>query len=457
MLQAVILLVLLGLATFILRRQYSGALVATPYAHLVYFLFVTYIGGMLLAGQYDLENTYYIALVGFLTVASALLGYALVTVNFGTLGTAVMRYTGYRGERLLADPSLLLSILVLVAITFGVSLVFFNGFPPVLATLFDFIQGRGSLNSLISVRDARFELTKGAYFGGEYRGQGLLREIIQTNCSVISAYFFARLGSRYTSRNIAGVVFAVVFAWIFVGGVGDRAPFLENIVIGASAYGLCRPVKPRAVAAMAISLVMLLLLTSLFSTKSYVLVQKGFAGGSLDLLWMNIERVLVGNSINDARIVELVHSGRWELRNGAVHLRNFITSIPGVQYGRPVAYELFAYYNPYSSRSTFYSGTYLSSTYLDFGLIGSMVAYALCGVASGLTERFMFLKDKVTGLEFVFLPVLSFLVAKMTIYGPNGLLTNLATLGAAFIVVLASAVFLRSLSGAGAPTMLVRS
>ena len=50
------------------------------------------------------------------------------------------------------------------------------------------------------------------------------------------------------------------------------------------------------------------------------------------------------------------------LTYGYYNLRDTITSIPGLQFGKPLAYDLFIELNPTSSRTTFLTGTYLSKS-----------------------------------------------------------------------------------------------
>ena len=67
-----------------------------------------------------------------------------------------------------------------VAILVGLSLFYFQGLPPLMLVLGEMAAGIVPETDVDSVlKEKRFELTKGHYFGEQYRGQGLVTEVLK--------------------------------------------------------------------------------------------------------------------------------------------------------------------------------------------------------------------------------------------------------------------------------------
>lgn len=330
------------------------------------------------------------------------------------------------------------AVVLLIVLTTVVGMIYFGGPPPVLDSLRSLLGGELSSDAAIAVRDFRFSMTKSAYFGGEYRGQGVLRAVTYVSSAIIVSYFSILMALKPGSYSRLKFILSLAFAFLFVGGVGDRAPFLEMLLIAAGAYSLAKPLKLKHVAVSALGAFLALLLLSALSTKGYhLLASQGLQGVSL-LFDSLVERLFRGNSRYDIMIIELVNGGTWPLRWGDAHIRNLVTAIPGVNYGVPVSYELFIYTNPLSDRSTFLSGTYMTHAYLDFGWFGSPFVYAISGALIGFGSGVFEKRARRSSLFLLILPLVYFLLGKVFLYGIPGLIPYL-------IIVLALVLFLKAL------------
>ncbi|SHM70063.1 hypothetical protein SAMN05443432_11256 [Roseovarius litoreus] len=388
------------------------------------FHFFTYglVGYTFPSSGADENIKFLVVTVGFFIFWGFLLGYLLAAAISGA---------GYKSRiphdfsPITESPRLKSSMVLFIIFTIIIAWLYFGGAPPIVSAVTSLITGQFSVDAAINVRDFRFEQTKAAYFGGEYRGQGVFRAITYTNCAIIVSYFTFIFATRGTRKSAMYLATSIVFAFIVVGGVGDRGPFLEIILISAGTYSLVRPFKAiKLLKFGAFSFLVFILLSSL-STKGFYFYQQEGVSGVFSLADSLINRIFRGNSQYDFKIVELVETGSWPLRWGDVHLRNIITAIPGINYGVPVSYELFIYMNPGSNNTTFLSGTYLTHTYLDFGWFGSAVLYSVAGMLIAFLARYAETKSLRSVIILLALPTISFSLGKVIVYGIPGLIPNL--------------------------------
>lgn len=362
---------------------------------------------------------------GFFIFWGFLFGYSIASA---ISGTGLESRTPHDFSPITENPRLKSAMVLFIGFTIAIGWLYFGGFPPVVSAIGSLLSGQMSSDAAVGVRDFRYMMTKAAYFGEEYRGQGVFRAITYTNSAIIVSYFTFVFASRGTRKAAIYLGTSILFAFIFVGGVGDRAPFLEILLISACAYSMVKPFRAIQLFKVgAFSFLILILLSSL-STKGFHFYRQEGIVGILSLIDSLVGRIFRGNSQYDFMIVELVETGSWSLRWGSVHLRNIITAIPGINYGVPVSYELFTYLNPGSNRTTFLSGTYLTHTYLDFGWFGSAVMYTIAGMMIAFIARFAEAKSFRSVIIFLALPSLYFFLGKVIVYGIPGLFPSLAIL-----------------------------
>src|SRR5690606_22695605 len=97
------------------------------------------------------------------------------------------------------------------------ALVFYRGVPPSLLAVIGFASGGGD-HLAAFVSDQRFALTKGAYFGGSYRGQGIVSALQLTGWSLVLGYVTLIWSDRRTRRSLVLLGMTGVAAWTFVAG-----------------------------------------------------------------------------------------------------------------------------------------------------------------------------------------------------------------------------------------------
>jgi hypothetical protein len=148
-------------------------------------------------------------------------------------------------------------------------------------------------------------------------------------------------------------------------------------------YSLRQPLRLRSVLLIFVGISVLGIGLSLYSGKMYYLAT-GDSNFVTEAVKRIMERIFLGNGINDVYVLDLVNRGEFHLRWGQNQWRELLSAIPGIDAPPPLSYELFAYLNPSSDATTFSSGTFLSSAYIDFGwwgiapiflAIGSVVAH----------------------------------------------------------------------------------
>ena len=140
-----------------------------------------------------------------------------------------------------------------VGVLIGLSFFYYRGWPPLLAVLGDAITGRfpeTDVDSLLKIR--RFELTKGHYFGGEYRGQGLVSEGLKIGWSyLVCVAFILHRRTRRVSWLVVAVVLAVGCFFVLVGaGVRWNVVLFFVTLVVLSSY--LRRLRVRVLAAVAV-------------------------------------------------------------------------------------------------------------------------------------------------------------------------------------------------------------
>ncbi|MBZ0218263.1 MAG: oligosaccharide repeat unit polymerase [Fimbriimonadaceae bacterium] len=411
--------------TLILAKQKGRISFNAFWFSIFHFFMYALIGYAFPDSDADKTIQFIVMATGFLVFWGFLLGYTLASVNSRA---GLKSRTPWDYQIISNNPRLQSTMVVFIGFTIVVGWLYFGGFPPVVSSIGSLLSGQLSSDAAIGVRDFRYTMTKAAYFGGEYRGQGIFRAITYTNCAIIVSYFAFYFAARGSRKSALYLGLSILFAFIFVGGVGDRGPFLQILLISACAYSMMRPFRVMQLVKVGIlTFAMFILLSSLSTKGIYFFQEEGFSG-IFSLIDSLVSRIFRGNSQYDFMIIELVETDSWSLRWGAVHLRNIITAIPGINYGVPVSYELFAYLNPSSDRTTFLSGTYLTHTYLDFGWFGSVIVYTIAGMLIAFISRYAEAKSCRSSITFLALPSLYFSLGKVIVYGIPGLIPSLVIL-----------------------------
>ena len=384
----VIFLALAGAFILAWRIESGWKIILTPFLFVAYFEFFRIIPPFFVADLYAGIDSPIPFIVASLAFGALLVGF-------------LMSYYGRKGRRsspsaftTSAQPQLPFTregdrrILLLVLFLSLVGLVFYDGVPPTVQAIFGMLTGSGDYAGLVSQQ--RFLLTKAAYFGGEYRGQGFYTAIQSVGWMLVLSYSVIRWEQFRTRKALVAFVCAVVLAWVFVAGDGTRGKFLNLLIITVAAYSLRRPLRLRAVAAVVVVAFLLVAALSLYSNKSASLYGGAESGVVANAVAKIGERIFLGNGISDVYVIDLVHKGYFDLRLGANHYRDFLAALPGVHAPPPLSYEVYLAFNPQGKATTFFSGTYISAAYIDFGIVGIPLLFLLAGATIGYFQRRLF-------------------------------------------------------------------
>jgi hypothetical protein len=236
------------------------------------------------------------------------------------------------------------------------------------------------------VADQRLQLTKGHLFGGEYRGQGIIRSIMSAGWPLLTTIsLLIYLQRRQTFWMVASAALGVA-GFVYIGGDGTRAPVLWALISVLVTLSYEAQIRVRTCLWFTGMLLGLFVALSL-SQKLAGASDRGalVSEGSAQL----VDRLFVGNGINSIHVIEFVRSGDLALRYGDIHTTDLLASLPGVSDHEPFAHELFRLQNPSAkpARTTFSSMTYLGRLYGDFGWAGCVVGYVLMGSLIGWASR----------------------------------------------------------------------
>jgi len=371
--------------------------------------------------------------------------YAIAVAFTGYLALLAGFFTWYCLPRVRPDAALMLtkprtqldadsfdSMAVLaMAIALGsIGLYFFGGLPATVQSSFSLLTGGGDAELARLVSLQRLELTKGAYFGAEYRGQGVVSEFQQVGWTLICVYALLRHLEIRSSASLLTVATALLGAWVFVAGFGARAPFLNILICMLAAYSLRQPMSVRTMGVVAAAGIAAAILLGVYSNKMYFLLTGALGVGDFlaQAVTTIVERTLIGNGLNDIHAIEFVSAGTLDIGYGAHHLRDFRAAMPGVQAGMPLAYQLYLLINESGSGTTFHTGTYLSKVFVDFYWPGVIVIFGLIGTALAVTQQWLLARTGSVWSVAVAVCV-AFAVMSVLRGGPVSLATTLFVLG----------------------------
>ena len=317
----------------------------------------------------------------------------------------------------------------------AIGLLYHGGVPK----YYRIIGGFGGFQSAYEVagevRDNRLALTKGHWFGQQYRGQGLFSEITKVGWKLASAIALIGLscfgGMRW--RAILGLI--VITFLLFVGGTGERWPLVEVLICMLLVVSVVRRgIKVSTILLAAAAAVTFVSLISLTTERGYEYMMSGQYDRLAERL---IHRIFIGNGVHDVQVIEIHDSGAWAHRAGMYHVEKFVSSFPGVRYGTPLGIKLTDY--NFAPETTYSSGTYISMTYADFGLIGTWVVFLLLGCVVAMIENRLWRIEK-TVPKLALCCMVMFYMGQMYSNGIIGLMSSMFIVIVCFCVFMVSAV-----------------
>lgn len=274
--------------------------------------------------------------------------------------------------------------------TLGLSLAFYRGIPPFLRALQTLASGGGYDDAVTQLSLQRTALTKGFYFGAEYRGQGVMLQLIQVGWTYLLVLSIVAYRRFRTKPWLVVSLLVGTLTVAFVGGTGERWPLVISMVGAVIAVSLSGGLRLRSGVIWGSVITAVFVLISTLNTSSVLAVRE--QNPVLGVAGEGFYRILVGNGIHDVQIINLVRDGHLELGHGEVHIGKVRQALPGVGTEVPFARRVLGLIQPGTSATTFASPTNLGVTYADFGQL-SVLVFLLLGYGVGVVQ-WLILKPK---------------------------------------------------------------
>lgn len=374
----IIIAIALSLAVFIgvWRIDSNNSLIFTPILLLMFNEFLRVMPAFIYAPLAGVSRDNFGLLVymcGFLALAA---GFA-VRASIGRHNSlSALAYVAKPIE-LKSEIRLWLGVAVGTLLLVITGVFMYQGLPSVTQALIALAAGDEASSIARGVGESREELTKGAYFGGAYRGQGIITIFQQAGWPIVTGMtLMAFVRTRKWPWLIAfGVL--LIASFVFIAGNGTRGPFLHTLIFYAVLYSMTRPLRPKFLAQALVGIVAVGILTSLYSPK----LQSKLAEPDAPKILATaiLERILIGNAINDVYAIDFVNGGAMDHRGGRIHLRDLQAALPGIGAPVPFAHELYLMLNYGGTATTFSTGTYITKAFVDFSVWGVIVLFFAAG------------------------------------------------------------------------------
>jgi oligosaccharide repeat unit polymerase len=321
------------------------------------------------------------------------------------------------------NKKLFVSIFSLTIFLIVAGLFLYDGLPSLVDALVGLVLGDDIKEIASTIGASRKYITKSHIFGGEYRGQGLIRILQQQWWPFIISLALTVYWIEKRKRWLMVSLAMFLLSFVFIAGDGTRGPFVETIVLYIILYSYMRKITWRFLAGGSGGIILVAILMSLYSPKmGFMLGEEEFVTSAIGRI---MKRILVGNSIHDVYAIEFIRDGTIEYRLGALHVKDFEAAMPGRAGGKPFAYELYVLENPQGHRTTYASGTYISKAFVDFGISGVGIIYFIMGIGVGILQRWIFATRK-DSVGMVMIAVLSLCFGNSVITGPISVVICLA-------------------------------
>ena len=300
------------------------------------------------------------------------------------------------------------------------SIYLYEGMPPVLSGLVNSVLGLDA--DLAAIGDARKQVTKGHIFGGEYKGQGIIRTLNTNLWPLLLGIFMTGYWLYRSIWWLLSSIAIFVFTFAFVSADGTRGSLMGVLIYVFSLCSFLYVFRLRHVLVAFLIIVLFAVGLSALSPKL------GKHIGSTSFLEIAVEkittRILLDNAMNDVRAISLVEEGEMYLRQGQLHYRDVLAAMPGTAGGAPFAYELFKYFNPNVKATTYSTGTYLIKPYMDYGLFGVTLVFLTLGVFLSVFQKLLLSFPK-TVFSIPLVIYCIYLSSRMVLSGPVAFAVNL--------------------------------
>lgn len=357
----------------------------------------------LLLQEWDVEVPPWTVLISMASIFFFSLGYLYWSVYKNTVSGApypyerVERFLERRTESdagVIAYATAAVTVLVIGIVT-GVS--YYQGFPPVAQGVAELISDNDLAEAQNIISSGRRELTKGHVFGKEYRGQGILKGLVFASWTygLTFSLILALKRRRYFWKFMTVVFFGG--ALFFIAGTGERSRVLWCMVLALIGVSFAAPLSFRKLTVVGLFLTAMLIAVSL-------LIPRYSMGNSRWDLMANLaesvaSRIISGDKINNVRVMNYIDTGEMQHEYGAEHLNVAMNALPGI-HNPPLAHRIAEKLK--GNTTTYASGTYLGTIYLDFGIFGVILFYFFMGgVVQECSQRLLTMSKRPEKLVFI--------------------------------------------------------
>lgn len=302
----------------------------------------------------------------------------------------------------------------------------YEGIPTVTDALLALLAGGEGEEIALQVTASRLGTTKGHYFGGAYRGQGVISVLMRVGWPLLVSVAFIIYFRTRKIKWLSILIILFFLSFLFIAGDGRRGPFISTFIVYIILLSFIKKLNLRFVAIGAIVIFTTAILMGLYSAKMFFLL------GSDNFLITAVEnmlnRIFLGNAINDAYAIEFVRNGTINLRLGMIHLRDLQAAMPGISGGLPFSNELALLINPAGSATTYASGTYITKSYVDFGMIGVGVSFFFIGLLAGFAQRLIFYKPHKDPFHLAISAMLIYFTGLLVLTSPMSVFSSILVL-----------------------------
>ncbi len=282
------------------------------------------------------------------------------------------------------DKHFLFGIGISFVVLWSLAFYLYQGLPPIVRVM----SGLSGVSTLDTadvqnfMAEQRFLSTKSQYFGGEYRGQGVINDVLKVGWQYL---IYISMSLYYVSKR---KLWIFVFLLLFLSAV--------IVLLGAG-------VRYNVFVLMFGMFILVSLIAKLRVKKAFILLILPAVMSYFLFNWLTsrsgkheesiITRTFVGEGSMNIYIIDYIRQGILSFRYGDVHLQKIINAFPFINYGVPFSNELAGHYSEVQG-TTFASPTYLGIVYSDFGIIGIFTIFFMIGLFMGIVTRIIFRMEK---------------------------------------------------------------
>ena len=413
-----IIFIIILIYCFLKLERFTETGVILPVIAFISFFIINSVGLAIFKSFDNNSESLVFVFIVYIAMLSFFFGYHLMPQR----GSNRKLFLSLKIFKLKSDNYYKRGFICLFLLVFAISLLFNGGFPELLLGLVEILSDSTDLSTNESgsyLSEQRFMITKSHLYGGDYSGQGILKELQQTGwrfVTVFSLIGFIHWKNRFWRFSF---IVSLILMILFLIGTGERAPLVFSILSLLIAYSFSKKLNIRQISVILFYAFTLLFLISIPMSRgvSELLNLESY----LELFKSLNNRIFMGNGIHDVEVIEWVNSGKLEIRYGLFHFEKLISSFPSVNVGTPLGNVISDLRG--SKLGVFSSGTYLGFVYADFSYIGVPILYFFMGLfIRNLNTMILATKKEILNISFIVLII--FTSGEMTSYGFIGFFVN---------------------------------